>query len=80
MPVSGFPVVIVESGGLPVTQVESRAPLMTVATNGRGIPVTLTDNAAPFIIQGAEMNLLFALSSDDGGNLTDDDDETVETY
>lgn len=47
-----IPVVIVESGGIPVTAVEASAPVMTVATNGLGLPVTLTDNAPPFIIQG----------------------------
>lgn len=49
---SGVPVVIVESGGMPVTAVEANAPVMTVATNGFGIPITLVDNAAPFIIEG----------------------------
>lgn len=51
---SGIPVVIVEEGGIPVVPVESRAPVMTVAENGLGIPVTLTDakKGAPFIIEG----------------------------
>jgi hypothetical protein len=49
---SGIPVVIVESGGVPVKAVESGAPVMTVSDNGYGLPVTLTDNGAPFIIEG----------------------------
>ena len=50
----GIPVVIAAKGGIPVVPVESKAPLMTVAANGLGIPVTLTDakKGAPFIIQG----------------------------
>lgn len=51
---TGLPVIIVESGGLPVSQVEAGAPVMTVAQNGLGIPITLVDNAAPFIVQGTE--------------------------
>lgn len=49
---SGIPVIVVESGGMPVTAVETNAPVMTVADNDIGIPITLTDNAAPFIVQG----------------------------
>lgn len=49
---SGIPVVIVESGGVPVTAVEADAPVMTVAANGIGLPITLSDNAPPFIVQG----------------------------
>lgn len=49
---SGIPVVIVEKGGMPVTSVVTGAPVMTVAANGWGIPITLTENAAPFIIDG----------------------------
>lgn len=48
---SGFPVVIVEAGGVPVTAVEADAPVMTVSEHG-GLPITLTENAAPFIIEG----------------------------
>ena len=48
---SGIPVVIVESGGVPVTAVEGNAPVMTVSEHG-GLPITLTENAAPFIVQG----------------------------
>lgn len=49
---SGVPVVIVESGGVPVTPVESGAPVLTVAQNGDGVPITLSNNAAPFILEG----------------------------
>lgn len=49
----GFPVVIVESGGVPVVQVEENAPLATVATNGLGLAITLVaDGGIPLIIQG----------------------------
>lgn len=51
---SGIPVVIVDRGGVPVTAVDTRAPVMTVATNGRGLPITLTDRGAPFVVQGAD--------------------------
>lgn len=52
---SGFPVVIVESGGIPVIQVEENAPLATVATNGLGVAITLVEkNGAPFVIQTPE--------------------------
>lgn len=46
---SGFPVVVVESGGVPVTQVQSGAPVMTVSEHG-GVAITLTENAAPFVV------------------------------
>lgn len=48
---SGIPVVIVPSGGIPVTPVQSGAPLMTSVAKF-GTPITLTANAAPFIISG----------------------------
>lgn len=81
MPVSGFPVLIVESGGVPVRPVESNYPLMTVATNGLGLPITISDLGAPFIVQGyVEPESLSALSSDDGSNLVDDNEEVMETY
>lgn len=76
---SGIPVVVVETGGLPVTSVESGAPVMTVSENGFGMPITLVDNAAPFIIEGIVEGLL-ALSSDDGSPLADDDAQVMETY
>lgn len=50
---SGFPVVIVAKGGVPVVAVTSNAPVATVATNGLGLPVTVVaKNAPPLIIQG----------------------------
>lgn len=50
MEISGVTVVIVPSGGVPVTQVASGAPLLTVSDTGRGVPITLAANAAPFVI------------------------------
>lgn len=47
---SGIPVVVVESGGMPVTPVDGDAPLMTVAD--AGAPITITDNGAPFVVEG----------------------------
>lgn len=52
MAISGVPVVIVPSGGVPVTQVASGAPMLTVSDAGRGVPITLAANAAPFVIEG----------------------------
>jgi hypothetical protein len=48
---SGIPVVLVESGGVPVTAVDANARVMTVSEHG-GLPITLTENAAPCIVQG----------------------------
>ena len=51
---SGFPVILVESGGVPVVNVGSGAPVATVATNGLGLKITLvTKNGIPLIVQGA---------------------------
>lgn len=47
---AGAPVVIVPKGGFPVKAVNGNAPAMTVAKNGFGSPVTLSDNGAPFVI------------------------------
>lgn len=44
-------VTIVETGGTPVTPVESGAPVLTVVESG-GAPVTIAENAAPFILDG----------------------------
>lgn len=80
---SGVPVIIVESGGVPVRPVEAGFPLMTVADNGMGTPITITDLGAPFIVQGYELpeeGLQEALSSDDGALLIDDDENLMETY
>lgn len=52
---SGPPVVVVESGGFPVRPVESDAPVLTIAENGEGAPITIDDeNGAPFIVEGYE--------------------------
>lgn len=74
----GIPVVVVSSGGVPVNPADRLAPLMTVAGNGLGVPITLTPHGAPFVIDG--LDTLSALSSDDGANLTDDDDTVMEVY
>lgn len=76
-----IPVVISANGrGLPVRPVEKNAPTMIVATNGKGAPIVISDLGAPFIVQGYNDIEQFALSSDDGANLTDDDTEVMETY
>jgi hypothetical protein len=49
---AGIPVVVVSSGGVPVTPVQSGAPVLTVSQSGHGLPVTPSNNAAPFIIDG----------------------------
>lgn len=46
----GPAIVIVESGGIPVTEVESGAPVLTEVETG-GIAVTLTEGATPVIIE-----------------------------
>jgi hypothetical protein len=49
----GIPVVIAANGiGVPVTPVESNAPVMTITPNGFGAPIVLAENATPFIIEG----------------------------
>lgn len=47
----GIPVVISENG-MPITPVQSGAPLLTVSGNGFGVPVTITENATPFMVDG----------------------------
>jgi hypothetical protein len=42
-------IVIVESGGFPVTEVEADAPVFTESATG-GIPVSITEGATPVII------------------------------
>lgn len=50
---SGFPIVLKETGGIPVVAVEANAPPATVATNGLGLAVTLVeDNGIPLVIEG----------------------------
>ncbi len=84
MAVQGAPVTIVESGGFPVKAVESNAPLLTIAGDGLGSPITISDLGAPFIVQGYSTippeEPFSVLSSDDGSNLVDDNEEIVETY
>ena len=49
----GIPVVMPENGlGLPVRQVEANAPVMTIANNGYGAPIVISDLGAPFIVDG----------------------------
>ncbi len=49
----GIPVVITDKYGIPVRQVDSGAPVMTVAANGMGIPVVLSDRGAPFVVEAS---------------------------
>lgn len=46
----GPSIVIVESGGLPVTEVEADAPVFTEVEAG-GIAVTIVEGATPVIIE-----------------------------
>lgn len=46
----GPSVVIVDSGGLPVTEVEAGAPVFTEVETG-GIAVTITEGATPVVIE-----------------------------
>lgn len=51
--VEGIPVVISGTGiGLPVNPVSGNAPLMTVATNGIGVAIVISDLGAPFVVDG----------------------------
>lgn len=43
-------IVIVEAGGIPMTEVESNAPVFTEVATG-GIPVTIVEGATPVIIE-----------------------------
>lgn len=77
----GIPVVIVESGGMPVNPVEANYPVMTVADNDKGLPITISTLGAPFIVDGYTPPVEgLALSGDDGANLAADNDELVETF
>lgn len=49
----GIPVVITDKFGIPVRQVTSGAPLMTVAANGRGVPIVLSATGMAFVVEGA---------------------------
>lgn len=81
MPVQGFPVVLSDTGA-PFVAVTERAPLATIAANGRGTPIRLvTEGAPPLIVQGlTEEDEILALASDEGAPLLDDNDEIMETY
>lgn len=48
----GPAVTIVESGGIPVRQVDSGAPAITAVESG-GVAVTLSDNGPAFVIEGS---------------------------
>ena len=49
----GIPVVMSENVlGLPVRPVDAKAPVMTIAGNGLGAPIVISDIGAPFIIEG----------------------------
>lgn len=48
----GAPVVISEKYGIPVRPVDRDAPVLTVAENGLGTPIVITENGAPFIVEG----------------------------
>lgn len=51
----GPPVVISANGiGIPVRPVEENAPVLTIAENGLGAPIVISDNGAPFIVEGYE--------------------------
>lgn len=47
----GIPVVISDNG-IPVRPVDDGWPVMTVADNGLGAPITISDDGAPFVVQG----------------------------
>lgn len=47
---SGPAIVIVESGGIPVTEVDANAPVFTEVATG-GIPVTIVEGATPVVIE-----------------------------
>lgn len=56
---AGFPVVISTNGkGLPVRPILApaltvgKAPVMTIATNGKGAPIVISPLGVPFIVQG----------------------------
>lgn len=51
MAITGIPIVL-SPNGKPITPVQSGAPLLTVTGNGLGYPVTIAENATPFIVDG----------------------------
>ena len=49
----GIPVVISTNVlGIPVRPVEANAPVMTIANNGYGAPIVISNLGAPFIVDG----------------------------
>lgn len=82
--------VVVSPHGFPVRPVDANAPEMIVAKNGIGMPITITDLGIPFIVRGLDDPVivdLFALTSDDDGEILVGDDgealavtqQTIET-
>lgn len=56
---AGFPVVIAANGyGVPIKPVlvgdlnRDRSPVMTIATNGKGVPIVISQLGTPFVIEG----------------------------
>lgn len=51
--VKGISVVVANNGkGIPVTPVAGGAPKATVSGNGLGLPIVISDNAVPLVIDG----------------------------
>lgn len=50
------PAVVIAANGLgaPVRPVEGNAPVLTIAGNGLGAPIVISDNGAPFVVEGYE--------------------------
>lgn len=69
----GVPAVISSNGyGLPVRPVFANAPVMTLASNGFGTPIVISDSGSPFIIEGYDPEDFwdwqeFDLTNGDGG-------------
>lgn len=50
-----IPVVIAENGlGVPVRPVEENAPVLTIASNGLGAPITISDNGTGSFVAGQQ--------------------------
>ena len=50
---SGFPVVIAANSlGFPVKPVTKGFPVMTLAANGRGVPIVISDKGTRFVVEG----------------------------
>lgn len=65
-----IPVVIAENGhGLPVRAVEADAPVLTVAGNGLGAPVVISERGAPFVIEGLGPSGQAQMLADDAGGI-----------